>query len=213
MRHMLLMTLLAGCTGAATAGGLTIVLDDFDSDPNDEAGGPRSVSSIVLSNPFNQPATFGVDTAFSFNGVNGAAIFNSGIGAEQEGTILWDNNGAGLGLDAASLGLVGFELDFLMVDLDFSYIIEVSSADGSLFEFGSFAAGGERTESLSLTDFDASGNFDASAVDSIRIIFNVSDAPTASLDFILTEFRAVVPAPGSLALLGFGGLVAARRRR
>jgi MYXO-CTERM domain-containing protein len=210
---MFLMTLIAGFAGAATAGGLTIVLDDFDSDPNDEAGGPRAVSSIILSNPFNQPATFEVNTAFSFDGINGAAVFNSGIGVEQEGTILWDNNGAGLGLDAASLGLVGFELDFLMIDQDFTYIVEVSSASGALSTFGSFTAGGARTESLSLGDFDVFGAFDASAVDSVRITFNVSDDPTASLDFILTEFRAVVPTPGSLALLGLGGLLAARRRR
>lgn len=214
MRNTALLTLLAGLTGTAMAGGgLTIVLDDFASEPNNQAGGPRSVSSTVFANPFNQPSTFAVDTGFSFDGINGAAVFNSGIGVEQEGTILWNNNGAGLGLDAASLGIVGFELDFLMIDLDFTYIIEVSSADGALSRFGSFAAGGARTESLSFGDFDLFGNFDASAVDSVRIIFNVSDDPTASLDFILTEFRAVVPTPGSLALLGFGGLLAARRRR
>lgn len=214
MRHTLSLLLLAGLTGTAMAGGgLTIVLDDFASDPNNQAGGPRTVSSFVLSNPFNQPSTFAVDTAFSFDAINGAAVFNSGIGVEQEGTILWDNNGAGLGLDAASLGLVGFELDFLMIDLDFTYIIEVSSANGALSRFATFTAGGARTESLALGDFDVFGTFDASAVDSIRIIFNVSDDPTASLDFILTEFRAVVPTPGTVAMLAMGGLLAARRRR
>ncbi len=213
MRHLLLTTLLAGLTGVATAGGPTIVLDDFDSDPNDEAGGPRSVSTLIVSNPFNQPATFQVDTAFSFDGIGGAAIFNSGIGVEQEGTILWDNDGAGLGLDVASLGIIGFELDFLMIDQDFTYIMEISSADGALSRFASFAAGGARTESIGLGDFDVFGSFDATAVQSVRITFNVSDAPTASLDFILTEFRAVVPTPGSLVLLGLGGLAAVRRRR
>jgi hypothetical protein len=213
MRHTALLALIAGLSGTATAGGLTIVLDDFASEPNNQAGGPRAVSTIILSNPFNQPATFAVDTSFSFDGINGAAVFNSGIGVEQEGTILWDNNGAGLGLDAASLGLIGFELDFLMIDQAFTYIIEVSSADGALSRFGSFAAGGARTESLALGDFDVFGTFDASAVDSVRIIFNVSDETTASLDFILTEFRAVVPTPGTVAMLAMGGLLVARRRR
>ncbi len=211
MRHTLLMTLLAGMTSAATAGGLTIVIDDFDSDPNDAAGGPRSVSTQIFANPFNQAANFTVDTAFSFDGINGAAIFNSGIGVEQQATLLWDNNGAGLGLDAS--GLAGFELDFLLVDLDFSYIIEINSAEGSLFSMGSFAAGAARTESLAIAGFESSGTFDASAIDSIRIIFNHSDDTTASLDFILTEVRAVVPTPGSAAVLGIGAIFAVRRRR
>ncbi len=211
MRNTLLFTLLAGLTGVATAGGPTIVIDDFDSDPNDAAGGPRSVSTQIFANPFNQAADFTIDTAFSYNGINGAAIFNSGIGVEQEARLLWDNNGAGLGLGIP--GLVGFELDFLMVDLDFSYIIEISSAGGSIYGFGTFAAGGERTESLAIADFGSSGSFDASAIDSISILFNHSDDTTASLDFILTQVRAVVPTPGSAALLGVGAIFAARRRR
>lgn len=213
MRNTLLSVGIAGLAGTAIAGVPTIVLDDFASDPNDQAGGPRTVSSFIVSNPFGQPADFNVDTGFSFDGVNGAAIFNSGIGVEQEGRIVWDNDGSGLGLDAAALGVIGFELDFLMVDLDFSYIIELSSADGSASRSGTFGAGGARTESLMLADFDAIGGFDASAVDSVSIIFNVSDDATASLDFILTEFRAVVPTPGTVALFGLGGLAAARRRR
>lgn len=214
MRTIWNLTLIAGLSGAALAGANpTIVLDDFASEPNTQAGGPRTVSSVIFSNPFGQSADFNVDTGFSFDGINGAAIFNSGIGVKQEGRILWDNNGAGLGLNAAALGLLGFELDFLMIDLDFTYIIEVSSADGGLSRFGSFSAGGARTESLSLGEFDVFGDFDATAINSVVIIFNVSDEATASLDFILTEFRAVVPGPGSLALLGLGGLAAVRRRR
>lgn len=214
MRTTCSLILIAGLSGTAIAGiNPTIVLDDFASEPNTQAGGPRSVSSNVFDNPFGQPADFLVDTGFSFDGINGAAIFNSGIGVRQEGRILWDNNGAGLGLNAAALGLLGFELDFLMIDQDFTYIIEVSSANGALSRFGSFSAGGSRTESLALGDFDVFGDFDATAVDSVLIIFNVSDEATASLDFIVTEFRAVVPTPGSIAMLGLGGLLAARRRR
>jgi hypothetical protein len=214
MRKALTLTIIAGLTGSAVAGGNpTIVLDDFASEPNTQAGGPRTVSSQIFDNPFGQSGDFNVDTGFSFDGINGAVIFNSGIGVRQEGRILWDNNGAGLGLNAAALGLLGFQLDFLMIDQDFTYIIEVSSAGGALSRFGSFAAGGARTESLSLGDFDLFGDFDATAVDSVVIIFNVSDETTASLDFILTEFRAVVPTPGSMAMLGLGGLLIARRRR
>lgn len=213
MRNMLLTAIVAGSASAAIAGGPTIVLDNFAADPNDQAGGPRTVSAMIFDNPFGQAADFTVDTGFSFNGINGAAIFNSGVGVKQEGTILWDNNGAGLGLDAAALGVIGFELDFLLVDLDFSFLVELSSADGSASLTGIIGAGGARTESLMLGDFDAFGSFDPTAVDSVRIIFNLSDDATGSLDFILTEFRAVIPAPGAVALLGMGGLLASRRRR
>ena len=40
-----------------------------------------------------------------------------------------------------------------------------------------------------------------------------ADGNTASLDFILTEFRANIPSPASVAMLGLGGMIATRRRR
>lgn len=213
MKNILLLTMLGALTGTAAAGGgLTIVLDDFDSTPNDEAGGPRVISSTETANPFGQPSDFFVETGFSAGGATGAAIFNSGIGVEQEGQINWDNDGAGLNLDAAALGIVGFELDFLLVDQDFDLQIVLGTNDGGTATIDAMiAAGGSRTESISLGDFDFGAGFDAADVDSVTITFN--SGSVASLDFVVTEFRAVVPAPGAMALLGLGGLVAVRRRR
>lgn len=212
MRHLLLFTLLAGSTGAAAAGGLTIVLDGFDSDPNDDAGGPRVLSTSIFDNPFGQSSNFEVDTGLTVGSDTGALIFNSGIGVEQEARVNWDNNGAGLSLDAAALGLVGFELDFAAIDLGFNYLFRIFDGSGVVAgATGSFAAGGSRTETIALADLDLTG-FDATDVDRVEIAFNVR-GDTPSLDFVLTEFRAVVPSPGSLALLGFGGIVSVRRRR
>lgn len=215
MKNILLLTVLGTLTGTAAAGGgLTIVLDGFDSDPNDDAGGPRVISSAEVANPFGQSSNFFLDTAFNAGGAMGAAIFNSGIGVEQEGRIDWDNNGAGLNLDTAALGIVGFELDFLLVDQDFNIQIELGTNGGGTASIDAIiAAGGSRTESISLGDFNFGAGFDASDVDSVRITFNNRLDAVASLDFVVTEFRAVVPAPGSMALLGLGGLVAVRRRR
>ncbi len=139
-------------------------------------------------------------------------MFNSGIGVSQAGNITWDNNGAGLSLDAVAIGLIGFELDFALIDQDFSYTVRLRDGNDGLLETnGDWLAGGARTESLALADF-AGGVFDASDVDSVSITFNTG-GNTASLDFILTQFRAVVPTPGSTAMLGLGGLLCLRRRR
>lgn len=204
---------LAAVTGTALAGNPTLILDDFDSEPNDDAGGPRAVSLMEIANPFGQIGNFEVDTMLDIGSDEGAAVFNSGIGVQQQGDILWDNDGAGLSLDAVALGLIGFELDFALIDLDFSYEIALTDGAGdSIGASGTWLAGGERTESITLGDFTESALFDATDVDAVSISFNI-EGDTASLDFILTEFRAVVPTPGSFLMLGLGGLLCVRRRR
>lgn len=216
MRTTTLLAAIAAASGTALAGepGLSIVLDDFASDPNTLAGGPREVTSTVFANPFNQGAEFFVDTGFDAMGVTGAAIFNSGIGVEQQGRIVWDDNGAGLNFDAAGLGVVGFELDLLMVDQDFEIEMTLETIEGGSAVYArTVSAGDARTEFFSLGDFDLGAGFNAGDVDGIVILFNTRDGATPSLDFIATEFRAVVPAPGAVALLGLGGVLGARRRR
>tara|TARA_R110000782_G_scaffold57258_18_gene119759 strand:+ start:57516 stop:58154 length:639 start_codon:yes stop_codon:yes gene_type:complete len=212
MRKSLMLLGLAGLAAPALAGAPTLVLDDFDSDPNDEAGGPRQLSTTILGNPFGQAANFEVDTAFSGGGFNGALFFNAGIGVEQEAAINWNGGIAGLNFDAVAAGVTAFEFDFAAVDQDFTYIMRLfDGSGGSASISGSFLAGGMRTETLLLGDFSFS-SFDATDVDEIELILNVRGS-TASLDFAMTEFRAVVPAPGAVALLGLAGLTVARRRR
>lgn len=212
---MRLIAIAAPMLLAGTLHAQSIVLDDFDSIPNGEAGGPREVSSVVNANPFGQMSDFDVLTSFLFDGIDGAAIFNSGIGVQQTGTINWDANDAGLNLDAAALGVVGFELDFLQIDQAFDIMVLLES-----FEGGSAMATATVGPAMELTTyalpagaFNLMGGFDFTDVDSVTISFNPADGNTASLDFILTEFRATVPSPASVALLGLGGLVATRRRR
>ena len=206
------LLLIATGSTAALAGNPTLILDDFDADPNDDAGGPRVLSTTIVDNPFGQPSDFAVDTGLTIGSDIGAVVFNSGIGVEQEGRINWDNNGAGLSLDAAALGLIGFEIDFAAIDLDFEYLFRIFDGSGAVAGgTGTFAAGGSRTESIALADLDLTG-LDVTDVDRVEIAFNVR-GDTASLDFILTEFRAVVPAPGAAAMLGIGLLMSARRRR
>jgi hypothetical protein len=111
------MFAIAISAGLAHAGIVTVVLDDFDSDPNDDLGGVGTYSTIILNNPFNQGADFSLDTLLSTGGDTGSLIFNSGIGVEQVGIVAYNAEGAGLSLDAAGLGVQGFEIDFAMIDL------------------------------------------------------------------------------------------------
>jgi hypothetical protein len=119
MRSLEITTVLAVLAPAAVAGPSTLILDDFDADPNDDAGGPRELSLSTYADPFGQGGSFEVDTGYNFGGDAGAVIFNSGAGAELAGEIIWNNGGNGLNLDTTALGLLGFELDFQFVDQDF----------------------------------------------------------------------------------------------
>ena len=210
---------LAISAGMAQAGIASVVLDDFDSDPNDDLGGVGTYSTIILSNPFNQGADFSLDTALSIGDDVGSLIFTSGIGVEQQGRIIYNDEGAGLSLDAAGLGVQGFEMDFAMVDLDFIAEIDLFTYDdmgnsiGSASRMIQIGAGTDITAAWDLGDFSVADAFDASDVDEVRLTFNVRNNPTASLDFIATEFRAVVPSPGSAVLMGIGGLLITRRQR
>lgn len=224
MRHNHTMLALSAvlCAAGMAQGGVasSIVLDDFDSDPNTGAGGPGVYSTTIFDNPFNQGASFTLDTALSSGSDTGAVIFNSGIGVKQGASILYDNSGAGLNLDLGALGAMGFEMDFLSVDQGFVARIELgNNGDGPSGMAGVASldvfvpAGVDQTAFWSLGDFIVSPNFDIADVDSISVSFNIEDNATASLDFIASEFRMVVPTPGAIALLGMGGLVAGRRRR
>lgn len=198
-----------------------IVLDDFDSDPNGEAGGPREISSVVNFDPYGQPSTFDLMTGFTFGDINGAVVFNSGIGVGQVGTINWDNNDAGLDLDAAALGVTGFELDFLQIDQAFEIQIVLRTFGFNPDGQASLTTVIGPATAFTTYSFDAGdfisnpgSGFSFANVDAVSIIFNGGQTTTASLDFILTEFRAtVIPSPASFGLLGLGGLVATRRRR
>ncbi|MBO6739229.1 MAG: hypothetical protein JJ916_05150 [Phycisphaerales bacterium] len=210
---------LAISAGLAQAGIASVVLDGFDSDPNDDLGGVGAYSTIILSNPYDQGAEFTLDTAMSVGDDMGCLVFNSDVGVVQIGTIEYSNEGAGLNLDAAGLGVQGFEVDFAMIDQDFYAEIDLFTYDdmgntvGSASRLIQISAGTDITAAWSLGDFSVADAFDASDIDEVRLTFNVRNFPTASLDFIAAEFRAVVPSPGSAVLMGIGGLLITRRQR
>lgn len=217
MRTLELATLLAAIAPAALAGSPTLILDDFDADPNDDAGGPRVLSLDTYADPFGQGGSFEVDSGYNFGGDTGAAIFNSGAGAELVGEIVWNNGGSGLNLDAAALGLVGFELDFQFVDQDFQATIQLNTFEGNgtvyaNYDFVVTAGTDLQTVSIALADFFIGDGFDPTNVDQITLTLNPIRTGTPALNFIMTEFRATVPTPAT-ASLALGFLAMGRRRR
>jgi len=213
-----LMSAVVGMFAAPSLAG--VVFDTFDADPGSAGLGDRDFGSSITNDPFNQGGSFSLETAFASGADTGAMFFNSGIGADQRAWVSYNNGGEGLDLDAGSMGLTHFELDFLLADQGAPVNIVLSNYD----EFGAsiseailtviVPAGANTTASWALADFAVRfGSFDASDIDDISINFNAGQGTTASLDFVATDFRGVVPTPGTLALVGLGSICSIRRRR
>lgn len=198
--------------GAGLANAQTIILDDFDANPNDDAGGPRQANFGVVNNEFGLSNSFLLDTGIMIGMDTGAVLFSSDVGVTQVAQINWDNLDAGLDLDLGSLGIVGFELDFVGVDQPFSFSFEAETFGGGTATFSTMVGTGDSTVAWGLGDLTINAGFDAADVDSITLVFNIAPE-TEALDFALTEFRAQIPTPGAIALLGAGGLLDTRRRR
>jgi len=215
-----LLAISSAC-GLAQAGiASAIILDDFDSDPNMGAGGPGVFETSIFDNPFNNSASFTLDTTLNTGDDVGVLNFNSDAGVGQMASITYNNNGAGLDLDAAALNAMAFELGYAFVDQEFFMSLELVSdlggAEGTATADFLVPDGPEGVAQFLLGDFELSALFDLTDVDQVKLSFNIDEepgGPVRSLDFVASEFRMIVPSPGAMALLGMGGLVAVRRRR
>lgn len=204
--------------GSLASAGISssLVWDDFDMDPNGLLGGVGIHSSMMYNDPFAQGGSFSLDTLFASGDDIGGVFFNSGIGAEQGASILYNDLGdqqVNSSMDFAAIGAQGFEIDFLLSDQAFDVEVILGGGGGVAFGTVTVPAGMSYTASFNLGDLVISPNFDITDVNDVTFNFNLEGSATASLDFVATEVRLMVPSPGALSLFGLGGVIMSRRQR
>jgi hypothetical protein len=206
--------------GVAQAGVTSVLLDDYDLVLNNDLLGVASYTGLVFNNPYDQGYDFSLETTLDTGDDIGGIVFNSGIGVEQSLFVEYNNLGAGLDLSASNLSLEAFEITFAEVDQDFIASIRLSTFDSNGQIVGSAIWGAQVNAGIDVAAtwnlsgiISTTGDFDLENIDEVEVNFNISNNTTASLDFIATEFRAIVPSPGSSVLLGLGGAMVARRHR
>lgn len=193
-------------------------------------------SGSGFTDPINVNATRGALIWANSGDTFNFEAWESFVDEAGEPDAVWENpeftfNNAGI----INLGTVGadFSVDTASTPAGFDTILALYTAAGTLVAVNDdFSGLGllSRIENSGLADGDyyiVLGRFNSTFTDGFAVGLSTS---TATSDFILNiddqvafqgtqtgaellVFSVTVPAPGSLALLGLGGLVAARRRR
>jgi hypothetical protein len=145
----------------------------------------------------------GTITAKNLYGKNGGAG-ETGLGLDVGGDFEIDNRSF-VQLDVGNLIANGF--------LSMTAIIESVQASEGFSIWGSNSSGTPGTLLYNGGNPSTGGNTQVTAIPSFGTYRYISLSASATDVLLGDGLRAVTPAPGSLALLGFGGMVATRRRR
>lgn len=222
---------LSGGLAAASAANAEVVLDNFtggvlDVSVRDAAGTTASVSStspdilggqrdtsyeIVSNDLLGALSLFvniGVPEEFS------AFSLEMGPGNASTVSLNYDGGGSGLDFDANGDSIESLRLDFFTIDLPVDVVVELTDGNGTVSSISrDLPASDGLTSFFALAQFEAaSPGFDRAEIDGVEITFNTEGEEDIDLALDTLTFDTVVPAPGTLALLGLGGLIAIRRR-
>jgi len=231
MNHINLCTVAALSATVAGSAFAQDTLDDFGGDTfimsvPDSAGGPFTESMLISgdldlidagANLFGDERTFTIDidsgssgtSALSILGVGGVLAFDTGISAgpgDASFDVVYDDF---TDVDVTDGGANGaFAVGVLAIDhtVDFSVTLDDGVNSGS----GTVTASSAGTFLIDLSGAGFAG-VDLTSIDTITFSgTNVSTAADVAIDRI---GFTVIPEPGSLALVGLGGLAMLRRRR
>lgn len=204
------------------AGIVTRVLDGYDTASTSQMIGDRQVQSNEFANAFGLDSSFTHDPGFDSGNDLGALVMSADPGVGRSGSVVYNNNGAGLNFDATGMMVGGFGMSFASVDQPFvmQFIMSTFNSAGEVRGFVLWAIqvdqGMNVDEFWDLQNFTTSGGvFQFSNVDEIEIRFNVGNNPPGiGVDFVATELTTtIIPAPSSVVALGVAGCLASRRRR
>lgn len=218
--------IVAGSIASVASAQLNFTIDDFDtgaiggsasnaanfgSVAADVIGGIRTLEASVVTNPVDSTD----DVMVEIGPDNGEFMFDTGPLAVVNATLSYGDGGDDL-LPTQLLSLDFLQFDFVSADRDFTFVVTLAN-DGVEASATVNVSADSNPQTVFANIFDFTGDLalaPISDVDSITIDFNTTDVE--SLDFRLDSIvggGGIVPTPASAALLGLGGLAAARRRR
>lgn len=197
-------------------GGQLGVLNGFNGVgfPSDQGSGLLTSNVPRNTDPNVNNGTLGTFAGTALNAIppdgSGGALAIQG-GQNQE------NNGRHIQFEFSTAGLQDLILTYATrgTSTGFNSNQVSYSTDGLTFtNFGAPYDGRPSTFFLQTFDFSGVPALDNQANVAVRITLNGSTSAVGNNRFDNVQFNAtVIPAPGALALLGLGGLVATRRRR
>jgi hypothetical protein len=202
---------LAAIAGSANAG----IVDSFTTAGNSTGNGFGAPWVNIPGSLFNQRqvARFnsaGTGTASVAGGAWTAFLpqFNT-TGSSSASVLTYRQDSSFSTIDLSGIASMSFDIA-VTGSVTLSWFI--GDSNGAIIDFpGPFTlSAGSSTQTLNFSTANIDPGFDVTAVERMQIRIS---AASANSSISVTNFTYAVPAPGAAAVLGLGGLLAARRRR